>query len=256
MVGGLAFHTVPLAHDLVGTVFQSGDQLRHCHEAMKDIAAAGHLGHGQFLASTQAAAGIGDGGVGGKATLLQFQQAHAPGVGIAMALKAEQVAIGGSDIRAHQHGLVALENFVVGTDADVGQRLLAVVGPGLGHRLAKDVEHRADRHAIGEQVAHQFHDAAQGTVTDQDQSHDQLPQPGLGHGQIEKHLVVGRGGGKRLLQGGLGDGGLLVDKLAADVGIIRQFADGLVPSQSLNPKHLPLTGRQGFRGTTIGNCLL
>ena len=53
----------------------------------------------------------------------QLQQSHAPGVGIAMLFETEQVAIGGSDIGADQHGLAGLENLVVGADADGGEIL-------------------------------------------------------------------------------------------------------------------------------------
>jgi hypothetical protein len=52
--------------------------------------------------------------------VLQFQQAKAPGVGIAVLLQTQQVAIGGIDVGPHQHRPPTLEYLVVGADADGG----------------------------------------------------------------------------------------------------------------------------------------
>jgi len=94
---------------------------------VEDVAATGHVGPGLGLAGTQASGEIGDGGVGMEATRAQFQQTHAPGVGVAMLLGTEEVAVGRSDVSANENGLASLEDFVVGADADGGEVLLGVV---------------------------------------------------------------------------------------------------------------------------------
>jgi Domain of unknown function (DUF4915) len=61
-------------------------------------------------------------------------------------------------------------------------------------------------------------------------------------------------GREGVAEGSVGDGGLLVDEFAADVGLVRQVGDGLGSGQRLNCQVLPLAGWQGFRGTAVGNC--
>ena len=93
-------------------------------QGVEDVAAAGHVGQGLLLAGPQPRGEVGDGGVGAEAAVAQLQQAHAPGVGVAVLFQAEQVAVGGSDVDADQDGLAGLEDLVVGADADGGR------GPG------------------------------------------------------------------------------------------------------------------------------
>ena len=77
---------------------------------MEEIAAARNAGQGQLLARAKARAEVGDGGFGGEAARLQFEQANAPGVGVAMLLLAEQEAVGRTDMGARQDGFAVLEN--------------------------------------------------------------------------------------------------------------------------------------------------
>jgi len=65
---------------------------------VKHITAARNFRHRQGLSGPQSAARVADGGLGREALLLQFQQAETPGVGIAMFLQAQQVAVGGPDV--------------------------------------------------------------------------------------------------------------------------------------------------------------
>lgn len=81
-------------------------------------------------------------------------------------------------------------------------------------------------------------------MTDEDQSEDELPQPRLGDGQMENDLVVGCCGGKRLVKGLLGLGGLLVDELAADVMFFGDVADRLLARQRVDGQTLALLGSQ------------
>jgi hypothetical protein len=94
-------------------------------------------------------------------------------------------------------------------------------------------------------------------MTDQDQSQDQLPQPRLGHRQIEEH-VIGRGfvRSKGLVQSLLGGGGLLVDKLATDLVLAGQPRNRLRLGQSLHSQFLPRTRTQAACGTVAHTLLL
>jgi hypothetical protein len=52
---------------------------------------------------------------------------------------------------------------------------------------------RAHREVVIEEVAEQFGDAAERTVTDEDQGEDELADPGRGDREVEEHPVA-RGG--------------------------------------------------------------
>ena len=62
---------------------------------------------------------------------------------------------------------------------------------GQRHGAGDDVMDIAHGDGEVEEVAEQFDDATVGTVADEDQGQDQLPQPGLGDGQIKEDAVVG-----------------------------------------------------------------
>jgi hypothetical protein len=133
------------------------------------------------MASADAGAEIGDGGTGCKTTLLQLEQADGPGVGVAVFFQAEQTAVAGSNIGAHQHGSAALEDFIKGGHVDVGQMVLEVIGAGLVDGSVHDVVHRAHRQVHAQEIAAKFDDATIGTVADQGQAQGGLPQPRFGH---------------------------------------------------------------------------
>src|SRR5439155_967217 len=95
------------------------------------------------------------------------------------------IAVGGSDVDADQHRLVRLEDLVVGADADAGQVVPLVEGPGSAHGGAGDAVQVAQRARAVEQVAEQFVDAAVGAVAHQEQGQDEgytfdLRSPGPG----------------------------------------------------------------------------
>jgi len=242
---------------VVSTVFQVGDDRYDLVEGMKDIAATRDAGHGQFLARADAGAEIGDGGLGSKAALLQLEQADGPGVGIAVVFAAEQKAVGGSDVGAHQHGLAILEDLIETGDGDVAQIVAEVLGARLVDGITQDVVHRADRHVHAEKITAKFVDAAIGTVADHGPTEGDLPQPTLGDGQVEQHLVIGHGGrGERIVQSGLGGGGLLIDKLATDIELVGQTGDGAVAGKGLQSDRQALARRQRLGGTAVRNSLL
>ena len=103
-----------------------------------------------------------------------------------------------------------------------------------------------------EEVAKQFDHAAVRTMADQHQGQDQLPQPSLGDGQIEKHLVgLGRGS-EGLAERLLGGVSLLVEELPADLMLPSQLRDRFCPGEDLDGQVLPLRrqeslGRPGDR---------
>ena len=195
---------------------------------MEDVAATRNVGQGLGLAGPEAAGEIGDGGDGAEAAVAQFQQSHAPGVGVAMLLGAEQVTIGRDDIGADENGAAALEDLVVGADADGGEVLLSVVRACVGDGLVEDVVDRPQRRGIVEEVGEQFVDAAEGAVADKREAEDQLPQPGFGHGQPEEEMRrLVRWWSKGLVEGVVGVAELPIDELAADLVLIGQGRDGL-----------------------------
>jgi hypothetical protein len=75
-----------------------------------------------------------------------------------------------------------LEDFVMGTDADVSEVLLRVDLACVRNCLREDVMHRSQREGIVENILQQFRDAAQGTVADEGEAEDQLSEPGLRYG--------------------------------------------------------------------------
>ena len=143
------------------------------------------------MAGAEPAAGVGDGGLGGEAPVDQLQQAHAPGVGVAMVLQAQQVAVGRGGIDAHEDRVAGLEDLVMGPDADAGQVVRSVDRPGRFDGAVDDVVDRPQGDLAVEEVAEQFDDAPVRAVADQDQGQDQLAQPGLGDRQVEED-VLGR----------------------------------------------------------------
>jgi hypothetical protein len=111
------------------------------------------------LGGTQGFAGVGYHVVGFKATLLQLQQAHPPSVGVATVFEAEQIAVAGQDIDAAKHWLACLKDFIVCPDTDAPQILSVVMFLGWGDGGLDDIEDRAQRHVVVEEVTQQFEDA-------------------------------------------------------------------------------------------------
>ena len=118
------------------------------------------------------------------------------------------------------------------------------------HGIQEDGVDRADRDRIIEHVAEQLPDAADRTVADQGQAEDHLPQPSLGHRQVEEHLViVALGGRKGLVERLFGLGGLLVHELATDLVLLRQSADRFRSCQGLEGQAPPLPRLHRFGRT-------
>ena len=174
----------------------------------------------------EAGAEVGDGGVRGETTVGQFQESHAPGLGVAVLLQAQEVAErrGGAD--AHEDRPSGLKDLVMGPDPDPGQVVGAVDLLGRRHGGADHVMDGPQRDLGVEEVGQEGDDAAVGTVTGQDQGEDQLPEPRLGDRQVEEDVLGRSRWVEGVLQGDLGGVGLLVEELAADLMLPGQLGDG------------------------------
>ena len=149
-----------------------------------------------------------------------------------------------------------MENFVEAGDVHVGEILTEVMGACLVDGAVHDVVHGADGQIDAEKIAAKFVDAAIGAVADQGQAEGDLLEPIFADWQMEEHLVVGSGGGEGVSKSGLSAVGLLIDKLAADVGLLGQAGDGEVSGESLDAEGESFAGAECFGGAVIGNGLL
>jgi hypothetical protein len=97
----------------------------------------------------------------------------------------------------------------------------------------------------------------QRTAVDEDQPQRGLPDVVLGDGEIKQHLLrIVRWGGERIGQGGVGDGGLIINELTTDLALLGDLGDGLGPGQRVEGDLLPLLGPHRLGGTTVGDRLL
>ena len=106
-----------------------------------------------------------------------------------MLFRTQQEAEGRGSINPHQDGIVRLEDLIEEADVDGGEVVLLVDSPGMSNGAVHDVVHGPQGDRKIEEVTQQFDDAAVGTMADQHQGQDQLPQPSLGDRQVEKDVV-------------------------------------------------------------------
>ena len=176
----------------VGPVLQVTDQRPDVVQRMKNITAAGDPRQSLLVPGAEPRGEIGDGGLGSEASVDQFQQPDAPGVGVAMLFRTQQEAEGRGGIDPHQDGIACLEDLIEQADEDAGEVVLLVDSPGLSNGAVHDVVHGPQGDPIIEEVAQQFDHAAGRTMADQHQAQDQLPQPSLGDRQVEEDVVGSR----------------------------------------------------------------
>jgi len=105
---------------------------------------------------------------------------------------------------------------------------------------------QADRHS--QQVTHELHDTAIRAAADQRQPDDHLTQPGLGHRQLEQHLIVRRGRREGIVQRSTSFVRLLVDELAADPVPGGEITDRRRAGQRFNGQVLTVTPGQPCYG--------
>src|SRR3954469_24962808 len=208
------------------------------------------------LSRAQALSGIGDGIRRTEPLPGGIQQMHTPGVGIAMRLRSQQVAIRRVGIDAGQYGLSTVEDLIVQADADAGQVLLTVDDASLlGCRL-KHIVDGADADGHTQQVTQELNNAAIRAVADQRQPDDHLAQPGPGDRQLKQHRIVPCGRRESVIQRRLGFVGLLIDEFAAHPMPDCQIADCRRPRQHQNSQVLTLTLGQpcGAANASIHSC--
>jgi len=158
-----------------------------------------------------------------------------------MLLLAGQEAERGVGVAADQDGVAALEDLVEGGDADGRESLAVVVGGGSVPGTVDDTVDGSQGKGVVEEGAEEFDDAAERTVTDEDEGEDELGQPGLGDGQVKQDMVVGgEVGVEGEAEGVLGVAGGPVDELAADLVLGGEGQD------------LTLGGAEGLGGTGGG----
>ncbi len=172
---------------------------------------------------------------------------HAPGVGVAVALRRQQVAIRRRGIDACQHGRGTVKDLVVQADTNAGQVLLPVDDARLPRDRLEHVVDAAQADGHTQQVAQELDDAAIRAAADQRQPDDHLAQPGLGHRQIEQHLVVRRGRREGVIQRRDSLVRLLVDELTAHPVPGGEITDRLRTGQRLNGQVLTVTPGQPRR---------
>ncbi len=214
---------------------------------VEHVAMARRVAPGGPLPGAQALPGIGDRVVRIEPLLGGVQQVHAPGVGVAVALRRQQVAIRRRGIDACQHGRGTLEDLVMQAHPNAGQLLVVVDRARLPCRRPEHVVDAAQAHGHAQQVAQELDDAAIRAAADQRQPDDHLTQPGPGHRQLEQHLVVRRGRRESIIQRRLGSVRLLVDELAAHPVPGGEAADRLRSRQRLKGQVLAVALRQPRR---------
>ena len=234
---------------------------------MKDITAAGDPGQGLLMSGAEPRGESGEGGLGIKTAVDQLEQARPPGVRVAVFFLAEQVAVGGLGVDADEDRATGLEDLVIGTAADSGQVLALVDLAGGGDGLLHDVVSRPHGEVGIEEVAEQLGDAAERAVTEEDQSEDELADPGLSDREVEEPPVVPGGWfrGEGVIEGLLGLVGLVVDELAADLMLLGELGDGGGAGECVESESLTL-GRGQIRGGavsrsveglgTVGACMM
>jgi hypothetical protein len=90
-------------------------------------------------------------------------------------------------------------------------------------------------------------------MADEDQAEGELPQPGLGDGELEEDGVITRSGVEGVVESLLRLVGLLVDELATDVVAGGEVADGLGPGEGSDSELLSLGRGKVFGGAGGGS---
>ena len=224
----------------IRAVLQIAGQELQIAKDVENVASTGNLRKGQSLTGTQPATRISNGGLGIETLIDQIEQTNAPGVGVAMLLQTEQVAIGRGRVDTDEDRLAGLEDFVMSADADTSQIAPAVDLARRFDGAMHDVVHRAQGDGVVKEVADQLDDGPVGAVADQHLPKDQLLQPGLAHGQVEENFIIGRFGVERAGQSFLGGVGLLIEELPADLMVTSQVGNWLSSSEYLDSQMPPL----------------
>jgi site-specific DNA recombinase len=95
-------------------------------DGVEHVAVARRVAPGRLLPGAQAPPGIGDGVIGPQPPLGGVEQVHAPGVGVTMLLRRQEIAVRRLGVDAGQHGCCTLEDLVMQAHANARQVLLGV----------------------------------------------------------------------------------------------------------------------------------
>jgi len=174
----------------IGAVLEERDHSPRVPQRMKDVAVTGSLGHRERLTGSQALACVGDRMSWTEPAGLELLETSGPSVGVAVILGGEQIAVGRVSAHSNENGLARLEDLVMGTDPDLGEILTSIDDAGLLDGGMEDVEHRAQRDVVVEDIAEEFDDAPQRAMADQDEGDNELAQPLLRDGDREEDRVV------------------------------------------------------------------
>jgi len=227
-----------------GKVLQRAGQALAPALDVEHVAVARRVAPGGLLPGAQALPGIGDRIVRIEPLRGGIQQVHAPGVGVAVALRRQEIAIRRLGIDTGQHGRGALEDLVVQAHTNARQVLVVVDRARLPRGRLEHVVDAAQADRQAQQVAQELDDAAIRAAADQRQPDDRLAQPSLGDRHLEQHLVVRRGRREGVVQCGASLVRLLVDELAADPVTGGKIADRRRSRQRLNGQVLTVTPGQ------------
>ena len=101
-------------------------------------------------------------------------------------------------------------------------------------RAVHNVVHGSQGDWVIKEILQQFDHPAIGTMADQYQSQNQLPQPGLGDRQIKQNVIAWCGRLEGLLEGLLCRVHLVIDELPADLELSSQSRDGCNAGEHLD----------------------
>ena len=177
--GLLSLQLGPGVDGFVGPVLQVTDQRPDVVERMKNITAAGNLrqsllvpGESPKAKSAMVASGAKPRSTSSSSRMPQVSASRCSS-GLS---KKQKVDLASTPTKTGSR----LEDLIEEADEDGGEVVLLVDSPGMSNGAVHDVVHGPQGDPIIEEVTQQFDDAAVGTMADQHQGQDQLPQPSLG----------------------------------------------------------------------------
>jgi hypothetical protein len=136
----------------VGEAFAPADDV-------KDIAMARRVAPSGLLPGAQTLPGIGDGIIGFQPLLSDVEQMHTPGVGVAVVLRGQKIAIGRFGADTGQNRFSAMEKFIVQPRANAREVLRAVDHAGLLRGRKEHVVNSADADRPAQHVTHELENA-------------------------------------------------------------------------------------------------
>ena len=163
--------------------------------------------------------------VGVESLVAGIHQVNGPGLGIAVILCCEQIAIGRGGIYTDQDRVVAVEYLVMQTNPNLGEVLGLVDVSGALRSLLMELVYAAKADGDAQNVAHEFHHATVGGATNEGEGKNDLTQPRFGDRKIKQNRVICSGGSKGIVDRLKCPILLLVDEFSTDVILGCQVTD-------------------------------